>query len=204
MTPAAQTLLAELDTTLVQAPATWRRGVLRRIADLFAASAGGYTDEQIALFDLVMGRLTRNADRGLLAELSQKLAPLDNGPPEVLGRLAGHADIAVAGPILEQAKGLPDDKIIAVIDNERVEPGLLAKVASRPALSEAVSDILIKRGDRTIQRKIIDHPNVAISEKSFAKLVIGINGDKNLAASIAARQDVPEDLRSWLAKVLEQ
>ena len=204
MTPAAQTLLAELDTTLVQAPATWRRGVLRRIADLFAAGAKGYSDEQIALFDLVMGRLIRNADRGLLAELSNKLAPLDSGPPEVLGRLAGHADIAVAGPVLASAKALPDDSIVAVIDSERVEPNLLTKVVARAALSEAVSDILIKRGSRSIQRKIVDHPNAAISEKSFAKLVIGINGDKSLAAAIAARQDVPEDLRLWLDKVLEQ
>ena len=204
MTPAAQTLLAELDTTLGQAPATWRRGVLRRIVDLFAAGAGGYTDEQIALFDLVIGRLIRNADRGLLAELSNKLAPLDNGPPEVLGRLAGHADMAVAGPVLEKATALSDDKIIAIIDSERVEPSLLNTVAARPMLSEAVSDILIKRGDPSVQRKIIDHPNAAISEKSFAKLVIGINGDKKLAASIAARGDVPEDLQSWLAKVLEQ
>lgn len=204
MTPAAQTLLAELDTTLVQAPATWRRGVLRRIADLFAAGAKGYSDEQIALFDLVMGRLIRNADRGLLAELSNKLAPLDSGPPEVLGRLAGHADIAVAGPVLASAKALPDDSIVAVIDSERVEPNLLTKVVARAALSEAVSDILIKRGSRSIQRKIVDHPNAAISEKSFAKLVIGINGDKSSAAAIAARQDVPEDLRLWLDKVLEQ
>ena len=204
MTPAAQTLLAELDTTLVQAPATWRRGVLRRIADLFAAGAKGYSDEQIALFDLVMGRLIRNADRGLLAELSNKLAPLDSGPPEVLGRLAGHADIAVAGPVLASAQALPDDSIVAVIDSERVEPNLLTKVVARAALSEAVSDILIKRGSRSIQRKIVDHPNAAISEKSFAKLVIGINGDKSLAAAIAARQDVPEDLRLWLDKVLEQ
>lgn len=204
MTPAAQTLLAELDTTLIQAPATWRRGVLRRIADLYAAGAEGYSDEQIALFDLVMGRLIRNADRGLLAELSNKLAPLGSGPPEVLGRLAGHADIAVAGPVLASAKALPDESIVAVIDSERVEPNLLSKVAARAALSEAVSDILIKRGSRSIQRKIIDHPNAAISEKSFAKLVIGINGDKELAAAITARQDLPEDLRLWLDKVLEQ
>lgn len=204
MTPAAQTLLAELDTTLVQAPATWRRGVLRRIADLFAAGAEGYSTEQIALFDLVMSRLIRNADRGLLAELSNKLAPLDSGPPEVLGRLAGHADIAVAGPVLAGAKALPDDSIVAVIDTERVEPNLLSKVAARPALSEAVSDILIKRGSGSIRRKIVDHPNAAISEKSFAKLVIGINGDKELAAAITARQDLPEDLRLWLDKVLEQ
>lgn len=45
MTPAAQTLLAELEISLGEAPATWRRGVLRRIVDLFAVGAAGYTDE---------------------------------------------------------------------------------------------------------------------------------------------------------------
>lgn len=202
--PAAQTLLSELETSLVEAPATWRRAVLRRIADLFAAGAAGYTDEQIALFDLVIGRLAKNADRSLLAELSNTLSPLDNGPPEVLSQLAGHADPAVSGPVLEKAKALPDDKILALIDNDRVDPKLLNKIASRPSLSEAVSDVLINRGDAAIQRKIIDNSDARISEKSFAKLVIGINGDKELAAKIAARPDVPEDLQVWLAKVLEQ
>jgi uncharacterized protein (DUF2336 family) len=158
----------------------------------------------MALFDLVIGRLAKNADRSLLAELSNKLAPLDTGPPEVLALLAGHTDLAVAGPILEQAKALANDKIMALIDHDRVEPKLLTKIAARAALSEPLSDILINRGNSAIQRKIIDNPNACISEKSFAKLVIGINGDKKLAATIAARQDVPEDIQSWLAKVLEQ
>jgi uncharacterized protein (DUF2336 family) len=204
MTPAAQTLLSELETSLVEAPATWRRGVLRRIADLFAAAAGAYTEEQIALFDLVIGRLTKNADRSLLAELSNKLSSLDNGPPEVLSKLAGHADPAVAGPVLEKARALPDETILALIDNDRVDLKLLSKIASRPVLSEAVSDVLINRGNAAIQRKVIENADARISEKSFAKLVIGINGDKNLAAVIAARADVPEDLQVWLAKVLEQ
>jgi len=204
MMPAAQTLLSELETTLVEAPATWRRGVLRRIVDLFAAGAAGYTDEQIALFDLVIGRLAKNADRSQLAELSNKLSSLDNGPPEVLSDLAGHADPVIAGPVLEKAKALPDDAIIALIDNDRVDPKLLSKVASRLELSAAVSDVLINRGDRAIERKVIDNPDARISEKAFAKLVIEINGDKQLAAAIAARRDVPEDLRAWLAKVLGQ
>lgn len=121
-----------------------------------------------------------------------------------MSQLATHADPAVAGPVLEQAKALPDETIIALIDNDRVEAKLLSKVAARPALSEAISQILIDRGNGAVQRKVIDNPDAAISEKSFAKLVIGINGNKELAAKIAARKDVPEDLQSWLAKVLEQ
>jgi hypothetical protein len=36
----------------------------------------------------------------------------------------------------------------------------------------------------------------------FARLVTGVNGDKQLAAAIAARPDLPAELRIWLDKTL--
>ncbi|MFZ3359128.1 MAG: DUF2336 domain-containing protein [Xanthobacteraceae bacterium] len=204
MTSASQSLLAELDTTLGAAPATWRRGALRQILALFVAGAPSYNHEQVALFDDVIGRLIMNPDRELLIELSETLAPVENGPVGILCALAGHRDIAIAGSVLEQAKAIPDVKLIAIADNERVDPKLLAKIAARDALSETLTDILLKRGDRTILRKIIDNPKARVSEGSFARIIMNVNGDKSLANAIAARGDVPEELRMWLTKVLEQ
>jgi hypothetical protein len=53
-----------------------------------------------------------------------------------------------------------------------------------------------------IQRKIIGNPAAAISETGFARLVMGVNGSKELAAAIARRQDLPAELRVWLDKAL--
>jgi len=203
MTPTTQSLLAELDTTLAQAPDAWRTAALRRIVDLFLSSVELYSDDHVAVFDEVMCRLSKkNVDRAVLAEVSAKLAPVDNAPANFVLKLARHTDVAVYGPILEHAKRLPDSDLAKILDRDRIDPKLLTRVVARPRLSEAVTDVLLKRGNPAIQRKIIDNPNARISETGFARVIIGINGNKNLAAAVAKRQDLPAELRIWLDKTL--
>jgi uncharacterized protein (DUF2336 family) len=204
MSLTAQSVLAELDSVLAAAPDPWRRDALRRIIDLFRGGAPTYSDEQVGLFDEVIGRLLKTTDRTLLAEASSRLAPVETGPAKVLASLARHSDVNVCGPVLEQARALPDDDLIAIADNNRTDPKLLAKIASRPQLSEALTDILIKRGGPEIKRKIIDNPNARISEEGFARVITGIGGDKDLAGAVAARQDVPDALRVWLDRILSE
>ncbi len=202
MTLTSQAVLAELDSALPEKPDSWRDAVLRRIVDLFLAGAALYGDEQVALFDEVIVRLIQKMDRLQLAELSNRLAPVANAPVRVLGRLARHSDVAVSGPILDQAEALPDADLIEIADKDRVDPNLLAKIAARTHLNTAVTDVLIKRGNKAIQRKIIDNANALVSEEGFARIITALNGDKNLASAIAARNDVPAELRVWLSKTL--
>ena len=56
----------------------------------------------------------------------------------------------------------------------------------------------------TRARAVIDNPKARISETGFARVIMGLNGDKELAAAIAARDDVPPELRPWLAEALGQ
>jgi uncharacterized protein (DUF2336 family) len=202
MTPMAQALLAELDATLVRAPDQWRGAALRQILDLYLGSAGTYTDDHVTVFDEVLCRLMQGRDRPTLAHLSNKLAPVDNAPAKVLGNLARHLDVAVHGPVLTRAKALPDHDLAAIIDKDRVDVALLTKIAARPQLSEALTEVLIKRGNRAVKRAVIDHPNAHISESGFARLIMNLGNDKEFAAAIATRNDVPAELRLWLDKIL--
>jgi uncharacterized protein (DUF2336 family) len=202
MTLTSQTVLAELDSVLPAKPDSWRSAALQRIVELFLASAALYGDEQVAVFDEVIVRLIQKMDRLQLAELSNRLAPVANAPVRVLGRLARHSDIAVYGPILDQAMALPDADLIEIADKDRVDPNLLMKIGARPQLSTAVTDLLLKRGNKALQRKLIDNPNALISEEGFARVITSLDGDKNLAGAIAARTDVPAELRVWLTKTL--
>lgn len=204
MTLTAQALLTELDARLPQATPSWRGGALRQITDLFLASADLYTDEQVALFDEVMGRLIPKTDRALLAQLSNQLAGLEKAPGKVMGTLARHADIAVSGPVLEQAKALQDADLVEIADQERKDLNALMKIAARPQLNSIVTDVVLKRGNKAIQRTIIDNPNALMSESGFARVITSLNGDKDLATAIAARDDVPPELRVWLTTTLEE
>jgi uncharacterized protein (DUF2336 family) len=198
----AQTLLADLDAALPQTSAFWRSTALRQIVALFLSGAALYGREQIALFDEVICRLIKNADRTQLAELSSTLAGVDRPPPKILSILARHADIAISGPVLERAKALPDTELADIAEADRLDPNVLLKIASRGALSETVTDALLKRGNRIVRQKIVVNPNARISELGFARLISSIAGDKELAAAVAARKEVPPELRPFLEATL--
>jgi uncharacterized protein (DUF2336 family) len=199
-----QALLAELDTTLPQVEESWRSTVLRKITDLFLSGADFYNDQHVALFDAVMSRLLPGLDRDDLAELGNRLAGIANAPLNVLASLARHLDILVCGPVLERATALPDKILAEAADRDRVDPNILAKIAARPRLGETVTDVLLKRGGLSLQRKIIDNPDARISEGGFARVIMGLDGDKDLAQAVAARNDLPAELRLWLKDILGQ
>jgi uncharacterized protein (DUF2336 family) len=204
MTTEAQALIIELDSVLSKAPApaAWRAKILRRVTDLFLLDAAAYSDDQVAVFDDVIGHLIAKADRRLLVELSNRLAQAENAPINVVGTLARHADMLIAGPLLEKSSALTDTDLIEIADKDRRDPALLPLIAARARLSEAVTDILIKRGNPDLVRRIVDRPDAPISESSFARMVTSLEKDKSLAPAIATRPDLPAELRPWLDAAL--
>ena len=202
MTPAAQPLIDELDAVLSRVPAAWRGMTLRRLTDLFLVDAAAYTEDQVAVFDDVIGHLIEKTDRRILIELSTRLAQVENAPIKVVGTLARHADMQIAGPLLEKSTVLTDADLAEIADKDRRDPALLGLIAARPRLGEAITDVLIKRGNPAIQRKIIDNPAARVSESSFARLVTSLEHQKDLAEAIAKREDLPAELRPWLDAAL--
>ena len=202
MMPVAQPLIAELEAALARAPSSWRSTTLRRLTDLFMVDAESYSDDQIAVFDDVISRLLDNTDRRALADLSKRLAELERAPANVVAPLARHSDISVAGPVLERSNILSDAILIEAVDKARRDPALLSAIVTRPQLSEAVTEVLIRRGNPAIARKVLDHAGARISEASFARLVTSLDNDKELAAVIAKHPDLPAELRPWIDMTL--
>jgi uncharacterized protein (DUF2336 family) len=198
----SQALLAELDARLPRTSPSRRGTVLRQIVDLFVGDAPLYSGEQVELFDEVFGRLIEGTEKAPLAEMSNRLAPIENAPVKAIGRLARHKDPAVRSPILDKIMALAEAVVIEIADRDNVDPELLMKITRRPQLSTAVTDVLVKRGGKPVQRAVIDNPKALLSESGFARVIMGINGDKDLAAAIARRKDVPPELRIWLDKAL--
>jgi uncharacterized protein (DUF2336 family) len=204
MTFEAQPLIDELDSALSRAPAAWRGKTLRRVTDLFLVDAGCYTDDQVAVFDDVISHLIEKIDRRMLIELSNRLAQVKNAPIKVVGALARHADMLIAGPLLESSSVLTDADLVEIADKDRRDPTLLSAIVARLRLSEAVTDVLIRRGSPAIARKILDNTEARISESSFARMVTSVENNKELATAIAKRADLPAELRPWLDAALAQ
>jgi len=174
--------------------------MLRRVTDLFVNGAESFAGEHVAVFDDVMSRLMEKADRPALVELSGRLAPIDNAPANVIGRLARHEDIAIAGPILQKSN--VDEQTLAEVAGSKAEKHLAA-IANRPLISEAVTDVLVGRCSPETARKIADNKDASFSEVGFVKLINRAKSDKTLATAIESRTDLPPELQPFLQLTLE-
>src|SRR3979490_3278950 len=138
-------LIDELEQALASGTEAHRDEMLTRITDLFLAGASRYSDVQINLFDDVITKLTVAIESKTPAMLAIRLADTANAPMGVIRRLASDDDIEVARPVLKGAKRLSDADLLATANNKG-QPHLLA-ISERTSLSEAVTDVLVTRGD---------------------------------------------------------
>lgn len=184
-----QSLIAELDDAIKSGSKDKRVETLRRITDLFVVGADRFNDQQIEVFDSVLGRLIERIEARALAELSQRLAPINNAPLDVVRRLAGHDDIAVAEPILSQSTRLSDKDLIEIA-NTKTQAHLLA-ISSRAGIAEPVTDVLLRRGDDRVFHKLAENPGASFSENGFATLVKHAEKDERLTEKVGLRFDIP-------------
>jgi hypothetical protein len=196
-------LIDELEDAIASVSDEKRVSMLRRVTDLFTYGAEQLSDEQIALFDDVIGRLVEDMEAKARAELSRRLAPIDNAPVQVVRTLARANEIDVAKPILTESTRLNEQDLV-----ETAKLGgqdhLLA-ISKRQKLSESVTDVLVNRGDRDVVRSVVQNYGARFSNAALGALVEKSVGDDLLGESIGFRSDVPpQHLRTLLLKASEK
>jgi uncharacterized protein (DUF2336 family) len=160
----AQQLIAELDHTLSNASGSQCRQMLSCITDLFL-SEERQDDDQIRVYDEVIGRLIERIETSALAELSERLAPIDHAPPNVILRLATNDEIHVSRPVLSKSNQLSDADLIAIA-NLKSQAHLLA-ICARTRLGETVTDVLVSRGNVEVAHCVVANPGASFSERGF-------------------------------------
>ena len=126
-----------------------------------------------------------------LAELARRVAPIPNAPPGVVSALAKNDNIDVAGPVLKQAR-LTDPDLMHIAETKS-QAHLLA-MSTRLRISEALSDILVERGDQEVARSIANNRQAQLSDNAFGKLVKRAEQDGVLAEKVGMRTDIPPRL----------
>jgi uncharacterized protein (DUF2336 family) len=195
-------LIDELESAIHSGSRDKRLDTLRRITDLFLLNADRFTDEQIGVFDDVLGHLIEASETKALAELSERLAPLKNAPVEVVRQLAREDEIKVAAPVLGQSARLTVGDLIDVA-NSKGQSHLLA-ISGRDLLQETVTDVLLQRGEREVFHKLAGNSGARFSENGFKALVKRSETDESLAEKVGQRPDTPlRLLRQLLSRVTE-
>jgi uncharacterized protein (DUF2336 family) len=184
-------LLPELEEVVQHGSAEKRAETLRRITSLFLDGAPSFNASHVALFDDVIGCLIEEIEVKALAELARRLAPVPNAPHSVVVTLAKNDNIAVAGPVLKQAR--LDDPDLKYIAETKSQAHLLA-LSARLGISETLSEVLAQRGNGEVARSLATNPKARLSENAFNTLVKRAERDGVLAEKVGLRTDIPPRL----------
>ncbi len=192
-------LLDELEAALASGSNTRRIEILTRITDLFVGGASSYSDDQIGLFDDIMARLITTIEAKARVKLSHRLAPVANAPSNVIHMLAFDDDIEVARPVLTHSERLDERALLANASSKSQQH--LHAISQRRTLSEAVTDILVERGDRDVVHSVVRNSGARFSDAGFRMLVKRSTDDDALATDVGRRRDIP---RQHFLKLLER
>jgi uncharacterized protein (DUF2336 family) len=191
-------ILDELEASLASGNVRHRLKVLQRITDLFVAGSSHYSGAEIALFDDVLTRLAEEIETHARARLSQRLASLPNAPPGLIRRLAFDDAIVVAAPVLSSSPQLSDADLVENATTKSQDH--LYAIAQRLKLSEAVTDVLVERGNRRVVTRVASNDGARFSFKSYERLVQHARDDRSLVLTIGRRSDIP---RQCFIRLLE-
>jgi uncharacterized protein (DUF2336 family) len=150
------------------------------------------------VFDDVLSRLAAEIETNARARLSREVAKLANAPPKLVRRLAFDDTIAVAAPVLVSSPQLSDADLVENATTKSQDH--LYAIAQRLKLSEAVTDVLVVRGDRRVVRRTVRNDGARFSFAGYRQLVKRAREDSKLAYTIGRRSDIP---RQCFLKLLE-
>jgi uncharacterized protein (DUF2336 family) len=185
----SENLLAELQAALTHGTVARRVETLRRITDLFVDDAVDYSDEHVRLFDDVFQCLVQQIETSAKALLASRLAPIGAAPPRIIRTLALDDVIEVAGPVLSRSERLDEATLIEIARSK--SQAHLKAISLRRVLSDALTDVLVRRGDDEVVQSTVNNLGARFSEGSFTHLVTRAEHDDDLATCIGLRPDLP-------------
>jgi len=182
-------LISELESAVRRGSTEKRQETLRRITDLFLGEKERLSEEQVEVFDEVLGHLMQRMEAKALIELSERLAPVNNAPIKVVHTLARDDEIAIAGPVLSLSDRLTTPDLIEIV-LAKGQSHLLA-ISKRSSLNESLTDALIAHGDEEVISKLAENGGARFSEKAFAALVDKPEPNETILEKLGLRLDIP-------------
>jgi uncharacterized protein (DUF2336 family) len=192
MAKAQHSLISELERATHSGSHDKCVDTLRRVTDLFLAGADRFSEDQVRLFEDVLGFLIQRIETRARAELSTRLALVENAPIGVVRRLSQDDEIIVAEPMLSHSRCLTGDDLIHIARTK--SQGHLLAISGRQHLDAAVTDLLLDRGNREVIHKLAQNSGAHFSEAGFTTLIVKAESDESLTETVGLRLDIPSHL----------
>jgi uncharacterized protein (DUF2336 family) len=176
-----------------------RRALLRELTEHFFGSAQR-SDGEDALYDTVLSDLTAEMETAVRAELSARFAGAPDAPRGLIRRLAND-EFAVADAVLRNSPVLTDDDLLGVVRSRGQDH--LRAVSGRLSVSEAVSDVIVERGDDETLGTLLRNDGARLSRAASETAVERAKVNPALHAAAVERAALPADLLNDMYFVVE-
>ncbi|MGA2290460.1 DUF2336 domain-containing protein [Bradyrhizobium sp.] len=197
----AKSFLRELDEAVLRGTPESRTRALWHTTDLLIA--GRYSADEIWTFGEVIGRLADEIEVAARAQLARRLARVAHAPVNIIHKLAFDDSIDVAGPVLRESERLDAAALVANA-RSKGQPHLLA-ISERKSLDEAVTDVLVTRGNWDVVNTVAQNKGARFSEFGFLHMIQRAEGDAILAGQMGQRRDIPRHVfQQLIAKASEE
>jgi len=177
-----------------------RRQLLREITDVFLVSPDAHADAELGLFDDVLSHLAGEMEEAVRAELAQRIAPEPKAPRRLVRKLAADS-IVVATPILMTSKALSETDLVELAQTRGQEH--LQAISQRPEVSEAVSEVIVERGDDRTLGVLLRNDGAMLSRQAHEAAIDRAAQNPELHEAVLDRDAVPIDLLNEMYFVVE-
>ena len=191
-------IIAELEDAVRSGSSEKRVSTLRQVTDLFLHGGERLSEDQVKVFDDVLCLLVTRVESRARAELGARLAAVDYAPFEVIQHLARDDEIAVAGSVLATSSRLRTSDLVEIA-NTKGQDHLLA-ISGRVNLPEAVTDVIVDRGEGKVIRTLANNASARFSDAGYSKIVTRSQDDAALVEILGLRVDLPVKFLSDLLK----
>src|SRR5450631_1770779 len=187
--PQPDSIIDELEDAVRSGSSEKRVSTLRRVTDLFLHDGERLSEDQVKVFDDVLCHLVARVETRVKAELGARLAQVEHAPSGVIERLAWDDQIAVSGTVLASSGRLTTSTLVEIAKT-RGQDHLLA-ISGRTNLPEAVTDVIVDRGERKVIRKLANNASARFSDTGYSGIVAHAEADAELVEILGLRLDLP-------------
>ncbi|HWE47000.1 MAG TPA: DUF2336 domain-containing protein [Caulobacteraceae bacterium] len=195
----SDTRLHDLITLAREPSSAKRRELLRELTDLYFGQPSGNPAE-MALFDAVLTQLSSEMEEVVRAELSLRFADASVGPRRLIFTLANDS-AEVAGPVLKRSSMLSENDLLHVVKTKG--QGHLRAVSERTDVPEAVSDVIVDRGDDDTLNVLLRNDGAKLSRAASEAAVGRAQANPALHDAVIGRATLPPDLLNEMYFVVE-
>ncbi|HYF23101.1 MAG TPA: DUF2336 domain-containing protein [Caulobacteraceae bacterium] len=176
-----------------------RRELLREVTDLFFTQHG-QSEPEMHLFDSVLTQLASEMEEAVRAELGERFAGAAVAPAGLIRTLAND-NIVVAAPVLARSAALSEADLLQVVRTQGQEH--LRAVSQRERVSEAVSEVIVERGDDQTLGVLLQNDGAELSRQASETAVERAQANPALHEAVVNRRRLPPDLLNEMYFVAE-